>query len=68
MHYKNTPLQFSANTIYEEEATVWQKATIPLKSEKAAIEQISRLLQSWSKYLTGAFKCKPESTQYYCAV
>ncbi len=64
LHPKNTPLCFYATTIYEEVAVVWQKANIPMKSEKAAIEQILRLLQSWGKFQAGANKSKPGSKQY----
>ncbi len=46
LHPKNTPLRFYATTIYEEVAVVWQKANISMKSEKAAIEHILRLLQT----------------------
>lgn len=45
-------------------ALVWGKANIPIKTEKAAIQSIMRLLQSWTNFSHNAHKCKPGSPKY----
>ena len=43
---------------------MWAKANIPTKSEKAVIQLIERLLQSWTKFSANARNCTEGSPKY----
>ena len=61
---QSTPVRTFAKQLYEEVAKVWAKANIPIKSQKAVVESVTRLLLSWSTFSANAHKCKPESNKY----
>ena len=61
---KSTPVRSFAQQLYTEVAAVWLKANIPMKSEKACIETVVRLLKSWTKFSADAHKCKTTSSRY----
>ena len=61
---QNTQVRTFAVDLQKEIAEVWEKANIPMKTEKATKEAITRLLNSWTKFSRSAHKCKPGSDKY----
>lgn len=61
---QKTPVRSFAGDLCREVAQVWDKANIPIKTEKAAIQTITRLLSSWTSFSASSNKCKKGSVKY----
>ena len=61
---KSTSVRSLDSKIYLEVASVWTKANVPMKTEKACIEVLVRLLGSWTTFSANSRKCQPSSDKY----
>ena len=60
----STPVHVLATNIYQEVSVVWGKANLPMMNEKAAVQSITRLIQSWNKFTTNCNKSNPGCSNY----